>query len=192
MSQVDINDFDEDLGPSKSELKRQMSERQKLAETLAKFSAESLKTVPLEDSLRAALIETAKIKSFEGIRRHKQYLGKLMRALTEDEIAAIRKQIDIIEGPGRVETANLHRLERLRERLLSHEDALTELISQYPNVDVQNLRTLIRNARKEQELNKPPKAYREIFQVLRELVTPSSWIWSNHAVNSMLSCRQFY
>lgn len=97
-----------------------------------------------------------------------------MRSLTDDEIAAIRKQIDVIEGPGRVETANLHRLERLRERLLSHEEALTELISQHPNIDVQNLRTLIRNARKEKELNKPPKAYREIFQVLRELLSPQS------------------
>ncbi|CAN1505575.1 Ribosome-associated, YjgA [Burkholderiaceae bacterium] len=174
MNHVDAIDPDEDLGPSKSELKRQMSERQKLAETLAKFSPESLKTVPLEDSLRATLLETAKIKSFEGIRRHKQYLGKLMRSLTDDEIAAIRKQIDVIEGPGRVETANLHRLERLRERLLSHEEALTELISQHPNIDVQNLRTLIRNARKEKELNKSPKAYREIFQVLRELLSPQS------------------
>ena len=72
MNHVDAIDPDEDLGPSKSELKRQMSERQKLAETLAKLSPESLKTVPLEDSLHAALLETAKIKSFEGIRRHKQ------------------------------------------------------------------------------------------------------------------------
>ena len=169
MSKVDQIDPDADLGPSKSELKRQMSERQKLAETLAGFSPESLKTVPMEDGLRSALLETAKIKTFGGIRRHKQYLGKLMRLLSEDEIVAIRKQIDVIEGPGRVETAHLHRLERLRERLLSNDEVLTELIAQHPSLDVQNLRTLIRNARKEKESNKPPKAYREIFQVLREL-----------------------
>jgi ribosome-associated protein len=92
-----------------------------------------------------------------------------MRLLSEDEIAAIRKQIDVIEGPGRVETAHLHRMERLRERLLGNDEVLTELIAQHPSLDVQNLRTLIRNARKEKESNKPPKAYREIFQVLREL-----------------------
>ena len=92
-----------------------------------------------------------------------------MRLLSEDEIVAIRKQIDVIEGPGRVETAHLHRMERLRERLLSNDEVLTELITQHPSLDVQNLRTLIRNARKEKESNKPPKAYREIFQVLREL-----------------------
>jgi len=169
MSRVDQIDPDGDLGPSKSELKRQMSERQRLAETLAGFSLESLKTVPIEDGLRGALLETTKIKTFGGIRRHKQYLGKLMRLLSEDEIAAIRKQIDVIEGPGRVETTHLHRLERLRERLLGNDEVLTELIAQHPSLDVQNLRTLIRNARKEKESNKPPKAYREIFQVLREL-----------------------
>ena len=173
MSKVDQIDPDEDAGPSKSELKRQMSERQKLAETLAGFSSESLKTVPIEDGLRSALLETAKIKTFGGIRRHKQYLGKLMRLLTDDEILGIKKQIEIIEGPGRVETAHLHRLERLRERLLSNDEVLTELIAQHPSLDVQNLRTLIRNARKEKESNKPPKAYREIFQVLRELDTQS-------------------
>jgi ribosome-associated protein len=68
----------------------------------------------------------------------------------------------------------LHRLERLRERLLSNDEVLTELIAQHPGLDVQNLRTLIRNARKEKESNKPPKASREIFQVLRELDTQSS------------------
>ncbi len=171
MSKVDQIDPDEDAGPSKSELKRQMSERQKLAETLAGFSSESLKTVPIEDGLRSALLETAKIKTFGGIRRHKQYLGKLMRLLTDDEIQGIKKQIEIIEGPGRVETAHLHRMERLRERLLSNDEVLTELIAQHPSLDVQNLRTLIRNARKEKESNKPPKAYGEIFQVLRELYT---------------------
>jgi ribosome-associated protein len=97
-----------------------------------------------------------------------------MRLLSEDEIAAIRKQIDVIEGPGRVETAHLHRMERLRERLLGNDEVLTELIAQHPSLDVQNLRTLIRNARKEKESNKPPKASREIFQVLRELDTQSS------------------
>lgn len=169
MAKLDSINPDEDLGPSKSELKRQMTERQKLAETLADFSLESLKTVPIEDSLRSALLETSKIKSFEGIRRHKQYLGKLMRSLTNEELDAIKKQIEIIEGPGRVETTNLHRLERLRERLLSNDEILTEFISQYPDLDVQNLRALIRNARKEKELNRPPKSYREIFQILREI-----------------------
>lgn len=162
---------DDELPPSKSELKRQMAERQKLAEALSLLTSDALKSIPMNDDLRDAIAQTSKVRSFEGIRRHKQYLGKRMRALSDEEIAAIQKQLEVIEGPGRVETAKLHRLERLRERLLQSDEALQELITKYPALDIQSIRTLIRNAKKEREANKPPKAYREIFQYLRELET---------------------
>ncbi len=169
MTEIDFPDFGDDLPPSKSELKRQMAERQKLAEALSMLAIDALKSIPIDEDLRDAIAQTPRVRSFEGIRRHKQYLGKRMRALSEDDIAAIKRQLELIEGPGRVETAKLHRLERLRERLLQSDEALQELIMKYPTLEVQNLRTLIRNAKKEREANKPPKAYREIFQYLREL-----------------------
>ena len=62
-------------GPSKSELKRQMTERQKLAEVLAALSSDALKTIPMDEAIKIAIAETNKIKSFEAIRRHKQYLS---------------------------------------------------------------------------------------------------------------------
>ena len=160
---------EDDLGPSKSELKREMTERQKLAEVLSKLSSDALKSVPLEENIRDAIAQTQKINTFEALRRHKQYLGKLMRALDAEEIAAIEKRLEIIEGPGKVETAKLHQLEALRDRLIADDTAFTQLIERFPDLDVQIIRTLIRNARKEKELNKPPKAYREIFQLLRGL-----------------------
>ena len=159
----------EDEGPSKSELKRQMTERQKLAEVLAALSSDALKTIPLDEAIKTAIAETNKIKSFEAIRRHKQYLGKLMRFLDEEELAAIQKRLDAIQGVSKAETAKLHFLENYRDRLIAHDDAFTKMIEQYPDMDIQNMRTLIRNARKEKELNKPPKAYREIFRVLKEM-----------------------
>ena len=159
----------EDEGPSKSELKRQMTERQKLAEVLAALSSDALKTIPLDEAIKTAIAETNKIKSFEAIRRHKQYLGKLMRFLDEQELAAIQKRLDAIQGVSKAETAKLHFLENYRDRLIAHDDAFTKMIEQYPDMDIQNMRTLIRNARKEKELNKPPKAYREIFRVLKEM-----------------------
>ena len=129
MPKSDLDTSMDEQEPSKSELKRQMAERQKLAEALSKLGADSLKTIPMDESLRDAIAQTSRIRSFEGIRRHKQYLGKLMRALSEDKIALIKKQLDIIEGPGRVETALLHRLERLRERLLESDAVLNDLIA---------------------------------------------------------------
>ena len=162
---------EDDTSPSKSELKREMTERQKLAEVLSKLSSDALKSVPLEENIRDAIAQTQKIKTFEALRRHMQYLGKLMRALDAEEIAAIEKRLEIIEGPGKVETAKLHQHEALRDRLIADDAAFTQLIERFPDLDVQNIRTLIRNARKEKELGKPPKAYREIFQLLRGLDT---------------------
>ncbi len=83
---------DADEGPSKSELKRQMTERQKLVEILAALSSDALKTISLDEAIKAAIAETNNIKSFEAIRRHKQSLGKLMRFLDEEELDAIQKR----------------------------------------------------------------------------------------------------
>jgi ribosome-associated protein len=160
---------DPNEGPSKSELKRQMTERQKLAEVLAALSSDALKTIPLDEAIKAAIAETNKIKSFEAIRRHKQYLGKLMRFLDEGELDAIQRRLDAIQGVSKAETAKLHFLESYRDRLISDDAAFTKLIEQFPEMDIQNMRTLIRNARREKEQNKPPKAYREIFRCLKEL-----------------------
>ena len=160
----DLND-----GPSKSELKRLMTQRQKLAEVLAALSSDALKTIPMDEAIKSAIAETNKIKSFEAIRRHKQYLGKLMRFLDDEELDTIQKRLDAIQGVSKAETAKLHHLESFRDRLIADDETFTKMIEQYPDMDIQNMRTLIRNARKEKETNKPPKAYREIFRVLKDM-----------------------
>jgi ribosome-associated protein len=160
---------DLDKGPSKSELKRLMIQRQKLAEVLAALSSDALKTIPMDEAIKAAIAETNKIKSFEAIRRHKQYLGKLMRFLDDEELDTIQKRLDAIQGVSKAETAKLHHLESFRDRLIANDETFTNMIEQYPDMDIQNMRTLIRNARKEKEVNKPPKAYREIFRVLKDM-----------------------
>ena len=160
---------DPNEGPSKSELKRQMTERQKLAEVLAALSSDALKSIPMDEAIKTAIAETPKIKSFEAIRRHKQYLGKLMRFLNEEELETIQKRLDAIQGVSKAETAKLHFLESYRDKLITNDETFTTLIEKYPDMDIQNMRTLIRNARREKEQSKPPKAYREIFRVLKDL-----------------------
>ena len=92
-----------------------------------------------------------------------------MRFLDQEELDVIKARLDAIQGLSKVETAKLHYLENYREKLLANDETLTKLVEKFPSLDIQNLRTLIRNARKERELNKPPKAYREIFRLLKEL-----------------------
>jgi ribosome-associated protein len=97
----------------------------------------------------------------------------MMRTLDEEEVAIIQRTIESWKGASKAETASLHALERRRDKLLADDKALTQLLEEHPQLDVQHLRTLIRNARKEQADNKPPKAYREIFQILKDLAKPA-------------------
>lgn len=157
--------------PSKSQLKREMTALQKLGETLVAAPRDRVKKVPMPEDVLDAILECQQISSHEGRRRQLQYVGKKMRSLTEDEVAVIQKVVDGWRGTSKAEAAALHAIERQRERLLADDAALTDLRDKHPALDMQQLRTLIRNARKEQAENKPPKAYREIFQILKALQT---------------------
>ncbi|MBQ5946338.1 ribosome biogenesis factor YjgA [Massilia sp. ST3] len=164
------NEFEQEYErPSKSELKRQVNELQKLGEQLVDEPRDRVKRVPMPDDVKDAILECQTITNHEGRRRQLQFVGKKMRSLTEEEVDVIKRTIDSWKGASKAETAALHALERRREKLLADDKALTQLLSEQPQLDAQHLRTLIRNARKEQAENKPPKAFREIFQILKDL-----------------------
>ena len=171
--------------PSKSQLKREMTALQKLGQLLVDAPRDRVRKVPMPEDVLEAILECQQISSHEGRRRQLQYVGKKMRTLDDAEVAAIQKVVDSWRGTSRAEAAALHAIERQRERLLADDEALTELRSQHPELDIQHLRTLIRNARKEQAEAKPPKAYREIFQMLKSLrVTASDTVPDeNHEKN---------
>ena len=164
------NEFEQEYErPSKSELKRQMDELQKLGAQLVAEPRDRVKRVPMPEDVKDAILECQTITNHEGRRRQLQFVGKKMRSLTEEEVAVIQRTIDSWKGASKAETAALHALERRRDKLLADDTALTKLLEEHPELDVQQLRTLIRNARKEQLESKPPKAYRELFQILKEL-----------------------
>jgi len=164
------NEFDQEYErPSKSEAKRQSNELQKLGEQLVDAPRDRVKRVEMPEDVKEAILTCQTITNHEGRRRALQFVGKKMRTLDEEEVAVIQRTIDSWKGASKAETAALHALERRREKLLADDKALTQLLEEHPHLDVQQLRTLIRNARKEQAENKPPKAYREIFQILKDL-----------------------
>ena len=161
------SDADEDAPLSKTKIKQQMHALQDIGEQLVALSNERLGELDLPERLLDAIREMKKIGKFGAQRRQMQFIGRLMRDV---DAAPIIARLEVWNGTSRQHTAWLHRLERWRERLLESDDALTELLAEYPDADVQHLRTLIRNARKEKELAKPPKNYREIFQLLRDII----------------------
>ncbi|MDB5800897.1 MAG: hypothetical protein JWL63_1836 [Rhodocyclales bacterium] len=161
------SDHQEDLGPSKSQKKRDMHALQELGEELVKLSKERLAKIDIADNLRDAVRDAQRMPGRnEALRRQMQYIGKLMR---DADPAPIRAALDAINGVSRAETARMHRLERLRERLIEDEHVIGEIATQYPGADLQHLRQMRRNAIREKELNRPPRAFREIYQALREL-----------------------
>jgi ribosome-associated protein len=164
------NEFEQQYDrPSKSQLKREMTALQKLGSELVEEARDRVKRIPMPEDVRDAILECQQIKDHEGRRRQLQFVGKKMRSLNEEEVAVIQATIDSWKGASKAETAALHALERQRDKLLADDEALTLLLSRHPQVDGQHLRTLIRNARKEVSENKPPKAYREIYQLLKSL-----------------------
>jgi len=143
-----------------------MTELQELGAELVALSVDQIKKIGLPDDLREAVRAAQRITQHEAHRRQLQYIGKLMRSLDPEPI---RAALDEINGVSAAATARMHALERLRTRFLEDEKVISEIAAAHPQADLQHLRQLRRNALKEQELGKPPRAFRELFRVLREL-----------------------
>ena len=158
---------DEELPPSKTQRKQQMDDLQTLGEELVELSSDRVKKIDIPENLRDAVREAQRMtKHDEAKRRQMQYIGKLMRNV---EVEPIRAALALVRGESAGETAKLHRLERLRTEFLADEKVVNEIAQLYPAVDLQHLRSLRRAALKEQLQNKPPRSYRAIFQLLKEL-----------------------
>ena len=157
--------------PSKSQLKRDSHALQALGESLIALPPKKLQTISLPENLQSAIQEAQKIKSHGALKRQRQYIGKLMRNIDAEPI---QQALDKLENRDAQGTAQLHRLEKWRGRLLGEGDiALSELVDEYPTCDRQQLRQWIRSAQREQKLNKPPASSRQLFRYLRELMEPS-------------------
>lgn len=158
---------DDDLPKSKSQRKRDMTALQDLGVELEALAKDRLARVPMPESLADAIHAARKINSHEGKRRQMQFVGKVMRGLDDDEVDAIRAALEGFKGTSKAETARLHLIERWRELLLADDAMLTKFLGEHPSVDVQAVRNIIRNARKEREMGKPPKYFRELFQAVK-------------------------
>ncbi|MFN2643867.1 MAG: ribosome biogenesis factor YjgA [Burkholderiales bacterium] len=153
---------------SKTRRKKEMHELQSLGAELVELPESQLAALALPEALEQAVREAKRITSHEGKRRQLQYIGRLMRELDAEPI---RARLAAIAGQSAQANAEHRRLERLRERLLEDDRALTDYVASHAGADLQALRTLIRNARREQKEGRPPRAFRELFRLLKALET---------------------
>jgi ribosome-associated protein len=162
---------------SRTDLKRESAELQKLGEELLTLRADSLERLLLSEKLKDAVLEAKRITSFEGKRRQMQFIGKLMRLVDPAVLDTVRSALSEQSSGSAQENLILHLAESWRERLLGAEDAFGDWLAQHPDTDSQQLRALIRQARKDALPEKPGaavrhgRAYRDIFQILREHLT---------------------
>jgi ribosome-associated protein len=164
--------------PSKTELKKESTELQKLGEALLTLRADLRERLDLPESLATALEDLKSITNFEGRRRQMQYVGKLMRGLDEETRQAIRDALAEQHGGSAQQTLALHAAERWRDDLVARDEALQQWLDAHPSTDAQQLRALIRQARKDAAptqhqvsqglVPRRGRAFRELFQLVRE------------------------
>ena len=158
---------------SRTDLKRESDELQKLGEELLHLRAALFDALPLGEKLADAVAEAKRITNFEGKRRQMQFIGKLMRKLEPEALEAVKQALTEQNTLPAAEVAALHEAERWRDRLVADDDALGGWIETHPATDSQQLRALVRQARKDMktgpagEAPRQGKAYREVFQLVR-------------------------
>jgi len=163
-SSVDENGYD---GPSKTMLKKEMHELQALGEAFAALPENRITGLPISETLIGAVMEYRRTRSHEGRRRQMQYIGKLMR---RDDVEPIREAVLAMQLGQAKDSLALHEAERWRAELIASDDALTRWTQKHPGSDLQQLRSLIRAARKDAAAapeQRSGRAYRELFQFIK-------------------------
>lgn len=152
---------------SKSQLKRMAHEAQAMGERLVELPDKTLKEMELPESLYDAIVQARGMKSHGARKRQLQFIGKLMRDIDTTPIADALARFDARHHSN---VAQFHALEQWRDQLVENvDDAVGRFIADHPNVDIQQFRTLVRNAQREHKSQKnPPKYQRQLFQFLKD------------------------
>ncbi len=152
---------------SKTQIKQEMHDLQDLGRRLLELKPSVMAALPITERLRLALEETRRIKSNNARKRHMQFIGKLMR---DQELELLLQAVDRQDTSSTEYNRIFHQLEKWRDRLINEDkEALSDYLADQPGADVQHLRQLIRNAKKELKEEKPPTYSRKLFRYLREL-----------------------
>lgn len=157
--------------PSKTRLKQQSHGAQQLGAELAALSDAALAAIEMPDGLRDAITTWQRTKSHEGRRRQMQYVGKLMRGADE---AALREAVAEATLGSAQNALALHEAERWRAELIADDAALERWQQAHPETDTQQLRSLVRAARRDAAGLPPqarqPRSFRELFLFIRPML----------------------
>lgn len=157
----------QDQSPSKSQLKRDAHALQQLGVALLEIPEESWLELNLPETLISALREAKHTPSYGARKRQLQFIGKLMRNIDPEPVQQHFEQLRLST---RQQAQRQHACEDWRDRLLAQGDsAIDAYVNEHPAADRQQLRQLVRQARKELADNKPPKSSRALFRYIRDV-----------------------
>lgn len=154
--------------PSKTQRKKESHDLQQLGEDLVAIPDDRLDGLPMNESLRDALRTYKKTRTHEGRRRQMQYVGKLMRRADPEPLREAVAALKL--GTAKASLA-LHELEHWRAQMLASDDTLTRWMNDFPDTDLQQLRSLVRAAKKDAAAapeQRNGRAYRELFQLIKQ------------------------
>lgn len=161
-----VKDFE-----SKTQAKAAMHELQALGERLAALPLSTLKSFGLPERLYDAFEELTRTRGHEGIRRQKQFIGKLMRSVEPEPIAA---RLALLSQGTNAAKATFKRCEMWRDTLLAEPARVDAFCVAFPNARRETLVRLIAEANSEKEQNRPPKHARLLFRAVAAIITESS------------------
>ena len=176
---IDIHYGDEvtedgaDARPSKTQQKQKSHDLQSLGVALTDLSDAALAGIDMPETLRDAIVEFRRTRSHEGRRRQMQYVGKLMRGADED---ALREAVAAATLGTAQSALALHKVEHWRAELIADDEAMTRWLADYPDTDSQQLRSLVRAARRDvaglAAEARQPRSFRDLFLFIKPLIAP--------------------
>ena len=170
MANKDWYDDEDDDFISKTQIKNEMHELQKVGARLLTLSKQQISKLPLSDEIIAAIEEDKRIKSHEAKRRHLQYMGKIMRTHDAD---AIIHALDMLDPGSDAYQRATNELESWRERILQDDKHLHEFLELHPDTDRQYINQLIHNAKKELLVEHGSrKNYKNLYQFIKQQMMP--------------------
>lgn len=164
-----IPDWEQEEFESRTQIKKAALAVTDLGEQISQMTENEIKKLQLPADFTNAVLMLKTMDKGPALKRQRMFIGKMLRQ-NEPLIIEIKAKFAEIEAKRKQQNAHFHQLEKWRDRLLQDGDeALSELLKAYPQVDRQQMRQWIRNAQKEAQENKPPKSAREIFKYLKAL-----------------------
>jgi len=157
------DDFEGEI--SKSQIKRELLALKELGKQLAELPIKDLDKLGLSERLYESVVKA------HGMAKgaYKRQLGTIGKVIVHEDYDEIKLKLDKIRQAHNGEVKYFQQLEVWRDQLIADDtEVMTTLRNEFEEFDMQYVRQLVRNAKKEAAAEKPPKSSRLLFKYLQQ------------------------